>query len=172
MFSIRVELLVLVFWLTQTQSYEVTLDSFTPYSESDSSMVDYGTLRILKKSRTSLEISGNYTILRNVGREFGALMEFGSVKDKRFHPLTRNMLNFCDFYAADFSIMDAVREKSNMPPKGACPFPKGQYYIDGYEASLSHLPPLFSAGEYFLRFMISLNDKYVGGGTTIFTITR
>ncbi|XP_055550653.1 uncharacterized protein LOC129733106 isoform X2 [Wyeomyia smithii] len=78
MFSIRVELLVLVFWLTQTQSYEVTLDSFTPYSESDSSMVDYGTLRILKKSRTSLEISGNYTILRNVGREFGALMEFGS----------------------------------------------------------------------------------------------
>ncbi|XP_055645007.1 uncharacterized protein LOC129780600 [Toxorhynchites rutilus septentrionalis] len=145
------------------RSYEVTLNSFAPYADSDRGLIDYGTLRMNKKTRSSFMISGNFTVLQNVGREYLTSFELVQVIGDQSRPIVRAEQNFCQFYSTDYDMLLALRSVSNWPPKDSCPFPKGEYYINGYEATTKQMPPILAPGLYLLKFMVSLNGKQVGG---------
>ncbi|XP_053690730.1 uncharacterized protein LOC128739276 [Sabethes cyaneus] len=154
------------FFYHNFKPFEVELESFLPDPESDPTLVDYGTLRVYKKSRDCLIVTGYFIILRNLGQQNEAMLEFGSIRaDGSLFPLGRSRKKFCDFYNSDFPVLQAVREKSNLPPKGTCPFPKDKYHINGYELSMSHLPPLLAPGRYYMRLVIFQDEQYASGAS-------
>lgn len=146
------------------------MDSFTPYPNSDPSYIDYGTVRIVKRSRSKLEISGNFTIFRNLGRELQVVLDYGFVRNGLFVPMVREKNDFCDSCAKHEWLTGDLSEKSNIPAAAVCPFPKGRYYIDRYEVSVSQLPPMLPPGQLYLRFMNTLDARIIAGFTLVLTL--
>ncbi|XP_055543741.1 uncharacterized protein LOC129729256 [Wyeomyia smithii] len=149
------------------KSYNIELESFLPDPQSDPTLVNYGTVRLFKKSRISLEITGYFFMLRNLGRQNEVLLEFGMLRPaEQFVPLNRIRQELCEFYNTDYPIVQVVREKSNLPPKGTCPFPKGKYHLYNYEVSFSHLPPMLAPGRFYTRLVVLQDGQYASGAMT------
>ncbi|XP_058817800.1 uncharacterized protein LOC131681106 [Topomyia yanbarensis] len=166
MFPPKVVVVIVVYLfygLPQMQSHEITLDSFTPFKSVGQPLADYGTVRLSKKGRNSYDVSGNFTLLRNVGRQFRTSFEFGRLSGDSVLLLVKMEREFCEFYTLDARTLEALRNVSNFPPKGTCPFPKGRYHIEGFGVNEHHFPPADLPGAYAMKFIVSENGRNVGG---------
>ncbi|XP_058817802.1 uncharacterized protein LOC131681108 [Topomyia yanbarensis] len=174
MFSVKavaVIAAILLHEIPQVQPYEITLDSFAPTKSIGQPLVNYGTLRLSKKGRNNYDLSGNFTMLRNLGRQFRATFEFGRISGDSFLPPVKMEQEFCQLYDSDTHMLEAFRNVSNFPPKGTCPLLKGPYYIDGYGVNERHFPPATLPGAYLMKFVIAENGKNVAGFSLHATLT-
>lgn len=78
-------------------------------------------------------------------------------------PVMSGNSGFCEAMDVDGKVMETLRQLSNLPGKGDCPFPKGKYHIDKYELNQSQLPPMVPPGKYTLEVQMVQNDKIKGG---------
>ncbi|CAO1302605.1 unnamed protein product [Diamesa hyperborea] len=53
---------------------------------------------------------------------------------------------FCQYFDNDKYFVEALRKKTNFPPKGTCPWPKNVYTFDKYEVNLNTIPPVAASG--------------------------
>lgn len=65
----KVEFGIAVLIVTVASAREFDLESFTPSSNSDFNLIDYGTVRVTKKQRNQFSISGDFILKRNLGND-------------------------------------------------------------------------------------------------------
>ncbi|EAT41910.1 AAEL006503-PA [Aedes aegypti] len=147
--------------LVNTALYDITLDSFEPYSGTDPSFIDYGTLRVSKKSRNVFVIDGKFELFQNGGDETRIVYQI-TFGDQR-QPMFSGDVGYCESIDNDGVILTKLREVSNIPPKGTCPFPKGEYHIDKYQLDESQIPPMIPHGKYTLMVQMLDNNEIKGG---------
>lgn len=111
-----------------------------------------GTVRITKKSRNLLVMSGTWEVFRNIGPDvlFSWAVLFKSPLTGDYRKLMVQQQVFCDYYNKDTMMMPSIRNASNLPEPSGCPFPKGKYTIDNFEARVPEALPL-GPGDYSLR---------------------
>ncbi|KXJ77181.1 hypothetical protein RP20_CCG008148 [Aedes albopictus] len=153
--------LSVAFQVVHSALYEIRIDSFEPYSGTDPTFIDYGTLRVSKKSRNVFVIDGKFEIFQNGGDETRIIYQifFG---DQR-QPMLSGDVGYCESINNDGVILTKLREVSNIPEKGVCPYPKGVYHIDKYQLDESQIPPMLPPGKYTLMVQMVLNQQIKGG---------
>lgn len=155
------------------QPIQLDIDSFVPDPGSDANVVDFGTIRLTKKARNHFVISGTFEIFRNIGNDAkGSIVVLR--KDKlsgRYSQQIYNLReNYCKYWDTEESFLPALRTFSNLPEKGACPFPKGQFTIKDYEFTEEQFPKIIPPGDYLVRFSVSEDDKLLWGAEVFLTI--
>lgn len=60
---------IVVFTIAVASAREFELESFTPSSNSDFNLIDYGTVRVTKIQRNQFSISGDFILKRNLGND-------------------------------------------------------------------------------------------------------
>ncbi|XP_062554886.1 uncharacterized protein LOC134219980 isoform X3 [Armigeres subalbatus] len=141
--------------------YDITLDSFEPYSGTDPNFIDYGTLRVSKKSRNLFVIDGKYELFQNGGDEVRIVYQI--VYGSQSQPMFSGNIGFCESINGDGVVLTKLRQVSNLPPKGTCPYPKGKYYVDKYQLDESQIPPMLPPGQYTLTVQMVLSGQIKGG---------
>lgn len=53
--------------------YTMTINKFEPMSDSKANFINFGDLRLSKKGRNSLVITGSFSIFKNIGNEYKVL---------------------------------------------------------------------------------------------------
>lgn len=69
---------------------------------------------------------------------------------------------FCDFFTNDKLFYEDLLKVSDLPGKGVCPWPKGEYTIRGSVLTFSNVPPFFN-GDYMTEGIIKKGDVVVNG---------
>ncbi|XP_062554887.1 uncharacterized protein LOC134219980 isoform X4 [Armigeres subalbatus] len=152
---------LLAFQLVESALYDITLDSFEPYSGTDPNFIDYGTLRVSKKSRNLFVIDGKYELFQNGGDEVRIVYQI--VYGSQSQPMFSGNIGFCESINGDGVVLTKLRQVSNLPPKGTCPYPKGKYYVDKYQLDESQIPPMLPPGQYTLTVQMVLSGQIKGG---------
>ncbi|XP_039433811.1 uncharacterized protein LOC120416193 [Culex pipiens pallens] len=147
--------------LIQTALYEISMDSLEPDPNSDASFIDYGTLRVSKKSRNLFVIAGYFEYLQNLDDDTKVMYAIYLNDNKK--PMISGEKGYCQVLEGDSGVMHRLRELSNLPPPGTCPFPRGKYTINNYELDETQLPIAVPPGQYSLVIkMVEANQVKAG----------
>lgn len=129
----------------------MALNSFRLDPETDLEFFNPGTVRITKKSRNLLLITGSWDVFQNIGPDVqgvNILLRKNPLTD-RYQKLMEQKMPFCEFMNKDTLIIPKIRQVSNIPEAGTCPIPKGRYTIDNYKFELPEALPL-PPGDYLV----------------------
>ncbi|XP_055644757.1 uncharacterized protein LOC129780469 [Toxorhynchites rutilus septentrionalis] len=141
--------------------YEIAINSFEPNSKTDPAFMDYGTLRVAKKSRNLFVIAGEFEFFTNMDDSTKIVYEIFYGDNSK--PLLSGETGFCESLNHDTKVMRRLRELSNLPGTGVCPFPKGKYNINKYELDDSQLPLAIPAGKYTLSVVMIVENEVKAG---------
>ncbi|EDS33061.1 conserved hypothetical protein [Culex quinquefasciatus] len=146
--------------------YEITIESLQPDPASDPTAFNLGTIRLSRKSRNSFRISGTYYMLRNLGNDARVVLEIlqRDPISKSFNRLLLRKENpMCEYMDSERMFLPHLREVSNLPPAGVCPFPKINITVDDFEFNESMFPPIIPAGTYKLRSRVFEEERQIIG---------
>ncbi|XP_039433816.1 uncharacterized protein LOC120416197 [Culex pipiens pallens] len=147
--------------IVQSAMYDVSLDSLEPNPNSDKAFINYGTLRVSKKSRNLFVVAGYFEYLQNV--DDNTKVDYAIYYNDNKKPMIAGKQGYCKVLDNDSGVLRRLREVSNMPPPGTCPFPKGRITINNYELDDSQLPMTLPPGQYTLVMkMIESNELKAG----------
>jgi ganglioside GM2 activator len=149
------------------QALEVEIRSFQKLPETDPSVVNFGTLRLKKKSRNRFVIDGHFELFINIGNDIKAHFEVTNSKGSTIMKSTQNM---CDFLKYDQLIWPDLQKHSNMPNR--CPFPKGKYHIRDFDYDASHIPKATPPGVYTVKAYASENNVINNGWIAVAELMR
>lgn len=77
-------------------------------------------------------------------------------------PYNVRKTKYCDFFKNDKFFYDSLLTVSNLPAKGVCPWPKGNYTIRGSLLTFNNVPPFFD-GDYMVEGVIRKDNVIVNG---------
>ena len=77
-------------------------------------------------------------------------------------PFSVPQKKYCDFFTNGKFFYDDLLAVSDLPAKGVCPWPKGNYTIRGNALTFKHIPPHFN-GDYKLEGIIKKNNIVMNG---------
>ncbi|XP_062556671.1 uncharacterized protein LOC134221493 [Armigeres subalbatus] len=128
---------------------DVTINSYRMNPGSDPDFYNQGTLRITKKSRNLLVVSGTFLTFVNIGDDcvFEYSVHYKSPVTGNHRTILQRQMPFCEFINTDTLVLPKLREVSNIVKKGECPVPKGNYTIQNYKFELPEALPL-PTGDY------------------------
>jgi hypothetical protein len=64
------KIFIVIFFITETFSREIEIESFTPDPKLNSSLyIDYGSLRVTKLKKNEFAVSGDFELKINAGNE-------------------------------------------------------------------------------------------------------
>ncbi|XP_035783208.1 uncharacterized protein LOC118461696 [Anopheles albimanus] len=156
----------------QAALYEAVLNSFEVMPAEIEGMVDYGTMRLTRKARNTFSILGSFSLLQNVGDD--AEIMWAAYKLEPFNGHRQKYGagagKLCQVIAGDEVVYPQVQQKSNLPPKGTCPIPKGNYTINDFVLDEKSLPPFVPPGEWLMEIKMLRDGKLGGGYGVQFTI--
>ena len=69
---------------------------------------------------------------------------------------------YCDFFDNDKFFYDDLLAVSDLPAKGVCPWPQGNYTIRGNVVSIDNIPPYFN-GDFMAEGIIKKDNVVVNG---------
>ena len=69
---------------------------------------------------------------------------------------------FCDYFIKDKFFYDDLLTVSNLPAKGVCPWPKGNYTVRGNVFVFGEIPPFFD-GDFMMEGIIKKDNVVVNG---------
>lgn len=153
--------------------YQISLDKFEPFSSTGKDYVDPGTLRIVRKGRNVFAMSGNFTMFKNMGNEVivRSIVSRKSSSGKFVKVMTTNS-PLCEQIQKDDKYYPIIAKSANFPMPAPCPFPKGEYYINGFKVDDEFLPTLLPLGEYLVEVLLTLEDVVVFGYNIEATISN
>ncbi|XP_050100880.1 uncharacterized protein LOC126581342 [Anopheles aquasalis] len=149
----------------QAALYEAILNSFEVMPGEIEGIVDYGTVRLTRKGRNTFSILGSFSVLQNIGDEAEIMWtayKLDPFSDRR-QKYGAGAGKLCQVIAGDELVYPQLLQVSDFPPKGTCPFPKGNYTIDEYVLDERSLPPFIPPGEWLVEIKM-LRDGLLGGG--------
>lgn len=79
-------------------------------------------------------------------------------------------MGFCEAVFGSH-LFEEMRDFSNIPAKGVCPWPKGTYEVYGLVFNISRYPPYFE-GDYMVETSYYQNDVLLNGYQMYFTIIK
>lgn len=134
-----------------SRASDVTINSYRLDPETDLEFYNPGTLRVTKKSRNLLLITGSWDLFQNIGEnvQFVNIVLRKNLVTGRYQKIMEQKLTFCDFVNKDTLIVPKIREVSNIPEPGTCPLPKGRFTINDYKFELPEALPL-PPGDYLI----------------------
>ncbi|EAT41907.1 AAEL006495-PA [Aedes aegypti] len=163
--SVKCTVIVCVLIAELCRASDVTINSYRLDPETDQSFYKPGTLRLTKKSRNMLVVSGTWEFLQNMGADIQIVRSFFyknalTGQYQKVHILKQSL---CDFVNKDTLIMPKIREVSNVPEPGSCPIPKGRYTIENYRYELPEALPV-PPGDYrvVIQFIKNGNQLLIG----------
>uniref|UniRef100_A0A182UF11 MD-2-related lipid-recognition domain-containing protein n=1 Tax=Anopheles melas TaxID=34690 RepID=A0A182UF11_9DIPT len=151
--------------------YEVELNNFEAVPQEIDDFLEYGTIRLTRKGRNQLGVSGSFSVLTNAGKETlvrWIIYKYDFMGNRRMFVNGEGTL--CEIIAKDELIYPNLLETSNMPPQDACPFPKGNYTINNFVMDEQRLPPAVPASDWLIETIITRGGK-IGGGFRMNQIT-
>lgn len=106
----------------------------------------------------------------DVGDEYGVEPRLYKKTGNQYQqtPFKRPRSTFCDAALNDANF-DEMRNVSNLPVKGVCPWPKGTYEIYGRNINIDRMPPYFG-GDYMVETSFYQNDKQLNGYQLFVTV--
>lgn len=105
--------------------FDLTIKSFKPYPNSKPDFINYGDLRLSKKSRNSFVITGSFSLFMNIGNEFMSKFEaLRQDSNGEYRIFMAGSKSFCDFLKKETVIYPGLVKASNFPDAKTCPFPK------------------------------------------------
>ncbi|KXJ69246.1 hypothetical protein RP20_CCG028117 [Aedes albopictus] len=130
---------------------EVIVSNYRLDPQTDPGFFNPGTLRVTRKSRKLLVISGWWEILQNAGEDVRSINSVlhKNVLTGRYEKVWSQNVTACELLNKNRSVLPKIRKVSNFPPAGTCPFPKGRYTIDNYKFELPEAFPL-PPGDYII----------------------
>ncbi|EDW78509.1 uncharacterized protein Dwil_GK16147 [Drosophila willistoni] len=160
----------------EDKPYNVELNSFDKNSdfENDGKWVDWGTLRMKKVGRNKFTLAGDFEFKLNMGDEQRISLQVFvyDSNNKQKGMLVMNVNKpFCQFVNEDTDTYPYLKEASNLPDQGGCPFPKGEYTINNYELETNFLPDDAPKGDYLIELTTMDKDTGVAGLIAIVTLT-
>ncbi|ALC49794.1 CheA7a [Drosophila busckii] len=169
-------LLVARVWCAEDKSYSVELNSFERNSmfENDAKWVDWGSLRVKKVGRNKFALTGEFEMKLNLGDEQKLSLQVFTydAANKKKGPMVMNVNKpFCQFISEDEDTYPHLQAASNLPEKGECPFPKGEYSIDNYELETTFLPDDAPKADYLIELNILDKEIPVAGLISAVTLT-
>lgn len=170
---------------------EINLTEGRPLFTNDTKFADYTKLRVKKINRTTHVFLGEATSFVDIGNEYTVnnhsltiyilikfiifKIEANSYKKQgneyRKLPYGVAQTKYCDFFSNDKFFYDDVLAVSDLPAKGVCPWPKGDYTIRGNVISFSNVPPYFD-GDYMVEGIIKKGDVVVNGYQMFISIVK
>uniref|UniRef100_A0A182HK71 MD-2-related lipid-recognition domain-containing protein n=1 Tax=Anopheles arabiensis TaxID=7173 RepID=A0A182HK71_ANOAR len=151
--------------------YEIELNNFEAVPQEIDDFLEYGTIRLTRKGRNQLGVSGSFSVLTNAGKETlvrWIVYKYDFMGNRRMFVNGEGTL--CEIIAKDELIYPNLLETSNMPPQDACPFPKGNYTINNFVMDEQRLPPAVPASDWLIETIITRGGK-IGGGFRMNQIT-
>ncbi|XP_011186450.1 uncharacterized protein LOC105214623 [Zeugodacus cucurbitae] len=145
---------------------DIELNSFQPLSEYDDSWVGWDTLRLKKKSRTELGLTGDVKIQQNLGNQQKVSLQIYKYnrESKRRGPIVfQTQEPFCELVESLQSTYDSMVEASNLPKEFECPFPKNTYTYKDYVLDTDLLVKDVPNGDYLLVAVLKNGEKAVSG---------
>ncbi|XP_065090371.1 uncharacterized protein LOC135711430 [Ochlerotatus camptorhynchus] len=132
---------------------DITMSGLKLDPSSDPEFLDMGTLRVTKKSRNLLVVSGTWECFQTMGDEVQFVLSLFS-KNRltgEYSKITEQQSTACKYINSDTLLVPKIREASNIPERGTCPIPKGKFTINNFEAEVPATLPLLP-GDYLLTF--------------------
>ncbi|XP_050332099.1 uncharacterized protein LOC126760484 [Bactrocera neohumeralis] len=151
---------------TNANNRNIELNSFQPMSEYDDSWVVWDTLRLKKKTRTELGLTGDVNIKQNLGNEQQVSLQIYKYdrENKRRGPIVfQTQKPFCKLAESLKSTYDGMVKASNLPEKFECPFPKNTYTYKDYVLDTDALVKDVPNGDYLIVAVLKHNGKAVSG---------
>ena len=139
-------------------------------NQNDTTFADFTQMRVQHYNRTERVWAGNMTFFVDVGDEFEVESRLYKNIGNQYQqtPFKRPRSTFCD-YARNNELFDDMRQVSNLPVKGVCPWPKGTYEIYGYNINIDRMQPYF-VGDYMVETSFYENDKQLNGYQLFVTV--
>ncbi|XP_062556670.1 uncharacterized protein LOC134221492 [Armigeres subalbatus] len=137
--------------LSLTNASDIIINSYRMDPETDPKFFDPGTLRITKKSRNMLVVSGSYQSFENLGDDYQFMycLKLKSPVTGNYRIVLQRQMPVCEFMDTDTNILPKLREVSNISKQGECPVPRANYTIQNFKVALPETLPL-SPGDYLV----------------------
>ncbi|XP_058465343.1 uncharacterized protein LOC131438946 [Malaya genurostris] len=148
--------------------YEIIIDRFEPFPNTDSSLLSFGTLRLSRKARNVFVVTGAFELFKNVDNDYKISTELFFAQSTS--PLFSSTSGACDTMSSDNELLNRLRNVSNLPPPGTCPIKKGVYQIDDYVLDENQLPVMAWKGTYKIVIKYIHNSEIKVGSTWHFSI--
>ncbi|XP_058817798.1 uncharacterized protein LOC131681105 [Topomyia yanbarensis] len=145
--------------------YFISYEETERYSETDSNLLNYGTMRVYPKSRNVFIIGGNFEVFQDMDNSYMTKYEIYSGDDEQ--PMMVGSTGICEALNIDNRFVDRLRMISNLPAAGTCPFPKGAYFVDNYILEESQLPPSIPEGSYIFAVKL-FKDSVLKAGYKVY----
>ncbi|EAT41906.1 AAEL006504-PA [Aedes aegypti] len=163
--SVKCVVIVCVFVAQLVRASYVTINSYRLDPETDPSVYKTGTLRVTKKSRNLVVVSGTWELLQNMGEDVECVHSVfrKSELSGQYKKFMESKQAFCEYFNKDMIFLPKIREVSNLPEPGICPLPKGNYTVENYTYELQEALPM-PPGDYLLiaRFIKNGNQLLIG----------
>ncbi|XP_011199614.2 uncharacterized protein LOC105223565 [Bactrocera dorsalis] len=148
---------------TTANDRNIELNSFQALAIDDS-WVDWDTLRLKKKTRMEMGLTGDVNIKQNLGNEQLVSLQIHKHdrENNRRGPLVfQTQKPFCKLVESLKSTYDGMVEASNLPKKFECPFPKNTYTYKDYVLDTNDLVKDIPNGDYIIEAVLKHNGKPV-----------
>lgn len=141
-------------------------------NENDTTFADFTHMRVKHYNHTQRVLAGNMTFFVDVGHEYEVDAKLFKNNGNQYQqtPFKFKKMGFCDA-ANGTNFFQEMRENSNVPANGVCPWPKGTYEIYGLSFNISRYPPYFE-GKFMVKTSYYQNDVVLNGYQVYFTIIK
>ncbi|CAO1407363.1 unnamed protein product [Diamesa hyperborea] len=153
-------------------SFEILLVYSGVLNEEDTTFADFTQMKVARVNRSERLWVGSMTFFVDVGNEIEVETRLYKSTGNQYQqtPFKRPRSTFCD-YVRDNENFDDMRQVSNLPVKGVCPWPKGTYEIYGYNINVNRMQPYFE-GDYMVETAFYENDKQLNGYQLFVTVIQ
>ncbi|CAO1407889.1 unnamed protein product [Diamesa hyperborea] len=134
---------------------DINLRDGKPLFTNDTTFADMTRLRIKKIDRKTHVFIGNATSFVDIGNDYTIEVVGYQKQGNQYRKMAYGIkpTKYCDFFNNDKFFYDDLLKVSDLPAKGVCPWPKGNYEIRGAFFEYGNFPPYFE-GDYMLEGVI------------------
>ncbi|KAJ6635792.1 hypothetical protein Bhyg_14378 [Pseudolycoriella hygida] len=153
--------------------YEVQIQSFEPVNYKKG-IFDPQTLRVTRKGRNQYVITGDFSLLINLGDDSSMVYEVLKKSDVSddYTSLLKDSGNICKFTVTNTNFYPRFRSFTNFPEPDTCPFPKGNYTIKDFTLDENLFPDTAPNGAYLMKTVYTKDNQNLFGYNIALEVTR